>query len=515
MHFAEYLADVASLERDMRFCSIGDADRAAIRAAAAGVLLDGPLCARIGRVASAMAGSDAEWRASPWRELVPDPQSPTPPPPQTAFALALPVLFHVSGARAAYAARSIPECILAETMRDLPRWIDTYFERTGGRFRGFAEISWLREHVSLRLFTLGRLQFQPGAVEDGAASFFHGARPGDPAINVHIPSGEPLSPQLCRQSFDAAPRFFLKYFPDWPVAGAKVFQCSSWLFAEPLLKRLPEKSNIRAFAGFFTCGLPHGDGSEAFGRVFPAKGAAATRADAKTSLQRTLLDISDAGECPQARLGLAPVAACAPRKLRLGVLGSGSGSNMQSIQDAIDAGTLDAEIAVVLTDVPGAKILDRAARHGIPASWVDHAPFKTKLEGSAEDEVIRILTEAMVDVVVLAGYMRVVKPKLLAAFPNRVINIHPALLPAFPGIAGWKQALDYGAKVAGCTVHFVNAGIDSGPIIVQKAVPVEDSDSPESLHARIQVQEHIAYPEALRLLASGRLLICGRKVVAL
>ena len=200
------------------------------------------------------------------------------------------------------------------------------------------------------------------------------------------------------------------------------------------------------------------------------------------------------------------------KKLILGVLGSGSGSNMQSIQDAIEAGALDAEIAVVITDVPGAGILARAARHNLEGIWIDHAPFKTKLEGKAEDEVIRVLREHGVDTVVLAGYMRIVKPKLLAAFPNRVLNIHPALLPAFPGIAAWKQALDYGVKVAGVTVHFVDAGTDSGPIIVQRAVPVLDGDTPETLHARIQVEEHIAYPEALRLLAAGKLALSGRRV---
>ncbi len=200
------------------------------------------------------------------------------------------------------------------------------------------------------------------------------------------------------------------------------------------------------------------------------------------------------------------------KKLILGVLGSGSGSNMQSIQDAIEAGALDAEIAVVITDVPGAGILARAARHNLEGIWIDHAPFKTKLEGKAEDEVIRVLREHGVDTVVLAGYMRIVKPKLLAAFPNRVLNIHPALLPAFPGIAAWKQALDYGVKVAGVTVHFVDAGTDSGPIIVQRAVPVLDGDTPETLHARIQVEEHIAYPEALRLLAAGKLSLSGRRV---
>ena len=199
-------------------------------------------------------------------------------------------------------------------------------------------------------------------------------------------------------------------------------------------------------------------------------------------------------------------------KLKIGVLGSGSGSNMQSIQDAIEAGTLDAEIVCVIADVPGAKILDRARRHGIPCDYLDPAPWKTKLEGPAEERYIAYLKDHGAEVVVLAGFMRIVKPGLLAAFPNRVLNIHPALLPAFPGIAGWKQALDYGAKVAGVTVHFVDAGTDTGPIIIQRAVPVLDDDTPESLHARIQIEEHVAYPEALRLLAAGRLRIEGRRV---
>lgn len=200
-------------------------------------------------------------------------------------------------------------------------------------------------------------------------------------------------------------------------------------------------------------------------------------------------------------------------KLKLAVLGSGAGSNMQSIVDAIEAGTLDAEIVCVLADVPDAKILERAARHNIPAQYLSCAPFKTKLEGEAEENYIRVMKEAGADTVVLAGFMRIVKPGLLAAFPNRVLNIHPALLPAFPGLHSWKQALDYGCRVAGCTVHFVDAGTDSGPIIVQRCVPVEPGDTPETLHARIQVQEHLAYPEALRLLAAGRLTIDGRRVL--
>ena len=199
-------------------------------------------------------------------------------------------------------------------------------------------------------------------------------------------------------------------------------------------------------------------------------------------------------------------------KLHLGVLGSGAGSNMQSIVDAIAAGGLDAEIRLVLADFPDAKILERAERHGIPHRYLDCAPWKTKLEGPAEDLCIELLKAAGVDTVVLAGFMRIVKPKLLAAFPNRVLNIHPALLPAFPGVHGWTQALDYGCKVAGVTVHFVDAGTDSGPIIVQKAVPVLEDDTPESLHARIQVQEHIAYPEALNIVSMDNYRIEGRRV---
>ena len=184
-------------------------------------------------------------------------------------------------------------------------------------------------------------------------------------------------------------------------------------------------------------------------------------------------------------------------KLHLGVLGSGAGSNMQSIVDAIDAGKLDADIRIVLADVEDAKILDRAKRHGIPCQYLDCAPWKTNLEGPAEDRCIELLRSAGVDT---------------AAFPNRVVNIHPAILPAFPGVHSWTQALDYGCKVAGVTVHFVDAGTDSGPIIVQKTVPVMEDDTPESLHARIQVQEHVAYPEALNVIASGMYRIEGRRV---
>ncbi len=200
------------------------------------------------------------------------------------------------------------------------------------------------------------------------------------------------------------------------------------------------------------------------------------------------------------------------KTLKIGILGSGSGSNAQSIIDAIETGALDAEVVCVLTDVEGARILDRAAGHGIPGQYISGAPYQTKLEGAAEAEYIRVLKTRGAECVVLAGFMRIVKPALLAAFPNRVLNIHPALLPAFPGVASWKQALEYGTKVAGCTVHFVDEGTDTGPIIVQRVVPVEEGDTAETLHARIQAEEHKAYPEALRLLGANRLQVNGRRV---
>ena len=200
-------------------------------------------------------------------------------------------------------------------------------------------------------------------------------------------------------------------------------------------------------------------------------------------------------------------------RLHIGVLGSGSGSNMQSLLDAIAAGRLDATISCVISDVPDARILERARNHQVPGFYLDPAPFRTKLDGAAEARYIETLRSHGVDTVVLAGFMRMVKPGLLQAFPNRVLNIHPALLPSFPGVHAWEQALNHGAKVAGCTVHFVDAGMDSGPIIVQRAVPVLSTDTPATLHARIQDQEHQAYPEALQLLAEGRLHVEGRRVM--
>ena len=199
--------------------------------------------------------------------------------------------------------------------------------------------------------------------------------------------------------------------------------------------------------------------------------------------------------------------------LSIAILGSGKGSNAQSIIDAIKAGKLDARIVCVISDVPDAFILERARQNNIPAYYVDCAPFKTKLDGEAEQKVIEILKKHGADVLALAGFMRMVKSGLLRAFPGKIINIHPALLPKFPGLHSWKQALDSGAKVTGCTVHFVDEGMDTGPIILQRSVPVLENDTPESLHARIQEQEHVAYPQALQWIAEGRVRVADRRVI--
>ncbi len=186
--------------------------------------------------------------------------------------------------------------------------------------------------------------------------------------------------------------------------------------------------------------------------------------------------------------------------LRIAVLGSGKGSNCQSIIDAIANGSLSAEIVCVISDVEDAYIIERGIENGIPSRFISAAPYKTKLDGQAEQNYLEELRRYDAEVIVLAGFMRIVKKRLLDAFPRRILNIHPALLPAFPGVDSWKQALDYGVKIAGCTVHYVDEGIDTGSIIVQRAVPVLDDDTPELLHTRIQVEEHKAYPDALRIL---------------
>lgn len=191
------------------------------------------------------------------------------------------------------------------------------------------------------------------------------------------------------------------------------------------------------------------------------------------------------------------------RTIRLGILGSGSGSNFQALLDAIHAGSLDAEVVLVMSDVPEAKILDRARNAGIPSALIDCRGFANKFPLEAQQETAIALREAGVDLVCLAGFMRLVKQPLLEAFPQRVINIHPSLLPAFPGLESWKQALDAGAAEAGCTVHYVDAGMDTGPHIMQAKVPVLADDTYATLHARIQVQEHRIYPLAVSMVAAN------------
>ena len=182
---------------------------------------------------------------------------------------------------------------------------------------------------------------------------------------------------------------------------------------------------------------------------------------------------------------------------RLAVLGSGKGSNFVALQEAILAGKLDAQIVLVVSDLPDAVILARAAAFGLPTAALPPSPFRTKLGPEGEVALVELLRRHAVEWVILAGYMRVVKEPLLNAFPNRIVNIHPSLLPAFKGLRAWEQALAAGAPETGCTVHFVNRDIDAGEIIAQSRVPVLAGDTPETLHARIQEAEHELYPSAL------------------
>ena len=186
----------------------------------------------------------------------------------------------------------------------------------------------------------------------------------------------------------------------------------------------------------------------------------------------------------------------------LGILGSGSGSNMQAILDAIETGALDARIALVLSDNPEAFILERARRHGIPTGLIDCRGYKTRFPDEAQAETAAALRDAGVELVCLAGFLRLVKRPLLDAFPNRILNIHPSLLPAFPGLESWKQALDAGVSETGCTVHYVDEGMDTGPVILQERVPVLTGDTAETLHSRIQVAEHRLYPLAIARVAA-------------
>lgn len=197
--------------------------------------------------------------------------------------------------------------------------------------------------------------------------------------------------------------------------------------------------------------------------------------------------------------------------VNLGVLVSGSGSNLQAIIDNIEAGRVDAKIKIVISNVPDVFALERAKKHGIPSRVIPHRGLKRE---EYDQKLVEALREQEVELVVLAGFMRIITPVLLRAFPMRVINIHPALLPAFPGTHVWQTQIDYGVKFAGCTVHFVNEGTDTGPIIIQAVVPVYDDDTAETLNARILKQEHKIYSQAIQMYAQGRLEIQGRRVLA-
>ncbi len=197
------------------------------------------------------------------------------------------------------------------------------------------------------------------------------------------------------------------------------------------------------------------------------------------------------------------------KPLRIGVLGSGKGSNLVALADACESGAINASIAIVLSDVEDAGILKQAAQRGLAERFVAPGKFRTKLDETAEAACIDALTEAEVDLVALTGFMRILKGDFLRAFENRVINIHPSLLPSFPGLEAWKQALDYGVKVTGCTIHFVDQGIDTGRIIAQKPIDVKIDDTPQSLHDRIQAAEHELYPATVARIARGEVAFGG------
>lgn len=198
--------------------------------------------------------------------------------------------------------------------------------------------------------------------------------------------------------------------------------------------------------------------------------------------------------------------------MKIGVLGSGKGSNFDAIHKAVRSGTLKAEIAIVISDRSDALILEKAKAAGIPSVFIEPGKYKTFLEPLAEEKYIQWLKDHGAEWIALAGFMRVIKAPFFKAYRGKIINVHPSLLPAFKGLEAWRQALEYGSKVTGASVHFVDEEIDTGPIILQEAVPVLGEDTPETLHARIQEAEHRLYPEALQIIQENRCRIEGRKV---
>jgi phosphoribosylglycinamide formyltransferase 1 len=199
------------------------------------------------------------------------------------------------------------------------------------------------------------------------------------------------------------------------------------------------------------------------------------------------------------------------KKIGIGVLVSGSGSNLQSIIDHIESGRLDAEIRMVVSNNPGAFALQRCSKHHLPTAVIDHREFHARED--FDRCVIAKLRAADVELVVMAGFMRVLSPEFFRAFPRRILNIHPALLPSFPGTNVQKKAVEYGVKFSGCTVHFADEGVDTGPIIIQAVVPVYENDTADTLAARILIEEHKIYPQAIQYYAEGKIEIEGRTVV--
>ena len=200
--------------------------------------------------------------------------------------------------------------------------------------------------------------------------------------------------------------------------------------------------------------------------------------------------------------------------LRVAVLASGRGSNLQAVIDAIERGDVQAKIVAVISNKKDAIALERARKHGLTDLFVDPKPFAGRPDSREAYDcmLLDVLHQHNVELVLLAGYMKIVTAVLVDAYANRMMNIHPSLLPAFPGLDVQKKAIDWGCKLAGCTVHFVTEGVDEGPIIIQAAVPVLDDDTPETLAARILLQEHKIYPRAVQLFAEGRLQVDGRRV---
>lgn len=200
--------------------------------------------------------------------------------------------------------------------------------------------------------------------------------------------------------------------------------------------------------------------------------------------------------------------------LRVAVLASGRGSNLQAVIDAIEAGTVQAKIVAVISNKKDASALERARSHSLADFFVDPKPYAGRSDSrdAYDRELLDVLRQHDVELVLLAGYMKIVTNVLVEAFANRMMNIHPSLLPSFPGLDVQKKAIEWGCKLAGCTVHFVTEGVDEGPIILQAAVPILDDDTSDTLAARILVQEHKIYPRAVQLFAEGRLRVEGRRV---